>query len=503
MNKRRILSLWLPSWPTDLVHRRRAVDRALVAVASEGGRRVVLAVDRVAALGGLAPGMTLADARAVLPDLVAVEADPAGDAAALARLADWCLRFSPWTATDGADGVLMDVTGLVPLFPAEQDLADDLVGRLAAKGFAARAAIADTVGAAWAAARFAAAAGQAVVLPSGGARAVLAGMPPAALRLAPEITEALRVLGLRRIDQLYPLPRAPLTLRFGEAVALRLDQALGLRDEPISPHRPIIPYREILDLAEPILEAVSLKTGIEILLDRLCKALERDGQGARRLELACHRVDAMVERIQIGTSQPSRSGAHLLRLLAPRIETIDPGPGIECLILSAPSVEILPAGQIALDREDAASAADAGALIDRLANRLGAANVLRLAPRDSHVPERAMRRVPAFEPIPRGSWDRGACRPIRLLAPPDPIEVVAPVPDDPPLLFRWRRIVHRVRHAEGPERIAVEWWRQGIHDGIRDYYRVEDEAGRRFWLYRNGLYRPDPPPGWFLHGMFV
>jgi protein ImuB len=500
---RRILSLWLERWPTDRLHRRRAFDRPLATVATIGSRRQLIAVDRAAAQAGLAPGMTLADARARAPEIATVEAEPLVDAEALVRLAEWCLRYSPWTAVDGADGIRLDVTGLVPLFPSERALAEDLLARLARQGFAARAAIADTLGAAWAVARFAAPAGTAAVVPAGGSRAALAGLPPAALRLAPEIVDDLRRLGLRRIDQLYPLPRAPLNARFGEAVARRLDQALGLADEPVSPHRPAAPRLERLESPEPIAEAAAIAQGLECLVQRLCRRLEGEGLGVRRLEFACYRADQRVERVAIGTSAPSRSPAHLRRLLNPRIEEIDPGPGIDGMILRALEVAPLAAGQGALAAEAPAADLTAG-LVDRLANRLGAPNVLRLVPRDSHVPERAMRRVSGFEPaVGTGSWESHLPRPIRLFAPPDPVEVVAPIPDDPPVLFRWRRVAHRVRHAEGPERIAAEWWRDGRGDGIRDYYRVEDEAGRRFWLFRNGLYRPDPPPAWFLHGLFA
>ncbi len=449
-----------------------------------------------------------------MPELRAVEADPAGDAAALKALADWCTRFSPWASVAGRDGIWLDVTGTVPLFPSEAALAEELLARLATAGFAGRAAIADTPGCAWAMARFMRAAPhpgeQAVIVPPHGMRAALAGLPVAALRLPGEIAQDLRRLGLREIGALYGLPRAPLAPRFGELVARRLDQALGLVEEPISPLTPVLPRTERLGFAEPVLTAEGLAHWLRLLVDRLCRRLEQDGMGARRLELACYRVDARVERVAIGTSRPSHDKAHLARLLAARIETIAPGFGIELMVLSATEVEPQQAeqgGLLPAQPEEAAWAP----LIDRLANRLGAANVLRVASVDSHLPERAMRLVPAFErlaggPATAASWFTDRPRPIRLLAPPDPVEVTAPVPDDPPVLFRWRRIVHRVRHAEGPERIAAEWWRRiGLlseDDDLRDYYRVEDEAGRRFWLYRQGLYRPGATPRWFLHGLF-
>ena len=496
------------------MHRRRRSAKPaseaipLVTVADIAGRRVLAAVDPAAALVGLAPGMSLADARARLPDLRLVDADPAGDAKALADFADWCGRFSPWTAVDGADGVWLDITGCVPLVPSEEALALDLVARAARLGFTARAAVADTAGAAWAVARYGALPASSVrILAHNETRAALAPLPVAGLRLPAEIVQDLKRLGLKQIGELYGMARAPLAPRFGEAVARRLDQALGLLEEPISPRQPIVPRLVRRILAEPISTPDAIEHGLTWLMALLCRQLEEEGLGARRLELACFRVDGRVERIAIGTSRPSHEPAHLGRLLTEKIGEIAPGFGIELLQLRALAVEPLAARQLGLDAKG-----DDGAvapLIDRLANRLGARNVLRLIPENSHLPERAARAVSVLDDRHdakrKQDWPTARPRPIRLLTYPDPIEVMAPVPDDPPLMFRWRRVPHRVRRAEGPERIALEWWREpeAGTDGIRDYYRVEDEAGRRFWLYRRGLYRPETPPAWFLHGFFA
>ncbi len=480
----------------------------LVTVADLAGRRVLAAVEPAAALAGLTPGMSLADARARLPNLWLVDADPAGDAQALAAFADWCSRFSPWTSVDGTDGIWLDVTGCVPLVESEAALARDLVERAARLGFTARAAVADTPGAAWAVARYAELPASSVrILGAGEARAALAPLPVAGLRLAPDIIQDLRRLGLKRIGDLYGMARAPLAPRFGEAVARRLDQALGLLEEPISPRQPIAPRLVRRILAEPISTPEAIEHGLGQLMVLLCRQLEEEGLGARRLELACFRVDGRVERVAIGTSEPSHQPDHLGRLMTEKIPGIAPGFGIELMQLRALAVEPLAPRQLGFD----ARAADGAVapLVDRLANRLGARNVLRLVPENSHLPERAARAVSVLDDRHdakrRQDWPGDRPRPIRLLAYPDPIEVMAPVPDDPPLMFRWRRVPHRVRRAEGPERIALEWWREpeAGTDGIRDYYRVEDEAGRRFWLYRRGLYRPEMPPAWFLHGFFA
>jgi len=501
------------------VHRRQRSGKPadeplpLVTVADIAGRRVLAAVDPAAALLGLAPGMSLADARARLPELRLVDADPAGDAKALAAFSDWCGRFTPWTSVDGTDGVWLDITGCVPLVESETALALDLVARAAGLGFTARAAVADTPGAAWAVARYAAMPASGVrILAGHQTRAALAPLPVAGLRLPAEIVQDLKRLGLKQIGDLYGMARAPLAPRFGEAVARRLDQALGLLEEPISPRQPVVPRLVRRVLAEPISTPEAIGIGLEQLMALLCRQLEEEGLGVRQLEFACFRVDGRVERIAIGTSRPSHAPGHLGRLLAEKICEIAPGFGIELLQLRALAVEPLAAQQLGLDAKE--TDGTVAPLVDRLANRLGARNVLRLVPENSHLPEQAARAVSVLDgrhDAKRSQdWPVDRPRPIRLLAIPDPIEVMAPVPDDPPLMFRWRRVPHRVRRAEGPERIALEWWREqkigesgAGTDGIRDYYRVEDEAGRRFWLYRRGLYRPETPPAWFLHGFFA
>ncbi len=485
-----------------------ASETPLVTVADIAGRRVLAAVDPAAALMGLAPGMSLADARAREPGLRLVDADPAGDAEALAEFADWCGRFSPWTAVDGTDGVWLDITGCVPLIESEMALALDLVARAERLGFAARAAVADTAGAAWAMARYGALPVSSVrILGTSEVRAALAPLSVAGLRLPGEIVRDLKRLGLKQIGDLYGMARAPLAPRFGEAVARRLDQALGLLEEPISPRQPMTPRLVRCILAEPISTSEAIERGLCHLMALLCRQLEEEGLGARRLEFAGYRVDGKVERIAIGTSRPSHEVAHLGRLLAEKVPEMSPGFGIELLQLRALAVEPLAPQQLGLDAREANGAV--APLVDRLANRLGARNVLRLVPENSHLPERSARAVSMLDDRHdakgKQAWPTDRPRPIRLLAHPDPIEVMAPVPDDPPLMFRWRRVPHRVRRAEGPERIALEWWREpeAGTDGIRDYYRVEDEAGRRFWLYRRGLYRPETSPAWFLHGFFA
>jgi protein ImuB len=502
------MSLWLPSWPIERRCRPSASRSAPSAEAERtvivewaGGRGLLAAVDS-RLVDSIAPGMPLADARAIAPGIVALDADPEGDAAALRRLAHWCGRYSPWTATDGADGIWLDLTGVAHLFGDEAGLAADLVARLRRHGLSARAAVADTLGAASALAR----AGREpiTVVPGGATKLALALLPVGSLRLHLETIELMERLGLRRIGDLYKLPRPALVARFGLAAAERLDQALGSLPEPLSPLPPAPTRSSHRRFAEPIAQPEDLAAAIASLAEVLCRALAGDGVGARRLALRFYRVDGVVLALEAGTAQASRDPRHLAHLFAGRLDRIEPDLGVEDMRLEALVVEPLGSRQASLDRSGAGADRSNDALanlVDRLENRLGAGAVTRMRPRDSHIPERAVERVPAFASGEGGTpWDTLRPRPLRLLARPEPIEAVAPIPDDPPVLFRWRRLLHRIRAADGPERILGEWWRSPEEETqLRDYYCVEDTDGRRFWLFRAGLH---PAHRWFLHGVF-
>ena len=531
----RILSLWLPNLPTDrlLRHARRAPgghdggrdgagpaldpQRPLATCVSQQGALRLEAVCARARTAGLTPGMMLADARAMVPALQVHAADPEADARLLADLAAWCERYTPSVAIDRshehtAGGALwLDVTGCAHLFGGEAELRADLLTRLRRQGLAAEVAIADAPGAAWAIARY----GDAPIVPPGGARVALAPLPVAALRLEPDAVHMLERLGLERIESLYPLPRRALVPRFGEALTLRLDQAQGLIAEPISPHPPPPAHRAQLVFAEPIAQADALEPVTRRLLTELCGGLAAASLGARRLTLAFYRVDNSTAAVAIGTSRPCRDARQLERLLAEKLSGIDLGFGIERAILEAAVVEPLlpePLAWRQMGAGDLDQARDLAPLVDRLSNRLGRDAVSQLVPRASHIPERAQRRVPALSPgaaapFPeRGLHGPAPSRPLCLLARPEPIEAVAPLPDEPPVLFRWRRALHRVRAVQGPERLSPEWWRAPDADpaaATRDYFAVEDTEGGRFWLFREGLYGTGVAmPRWYLHGLF-
>ena len=461
----------------------------------------------VAGVEGLAPGMTLADARALVPGLVVEAADPQGDARALAALADWCIRFTPWVALDGADGLVLDVSGCARLFGGEAALLGRVVAALNRFGFTVRAALADTPAAAWAAARFARSADPTIV-PPGGAEAMLGPLPVAALRLPADTVAGLERLGLRRIAAVAALPRAPLVARFGAAVGRRLDQALGCEAEAISPRRPVPAYLARRVFTEPLIDHAGVAAAAVGLIAELTGRLEAEGRGLRRLELALYRVDGGRRVAVVGTARATRDPVHIERLLAVKLEALELGFGVEAMTLAAPATEPLASVQASFAPDGiGADAGDLAALVDRLAQRLGPANVVRLAPRASHLPERAVAAVPAMAPAAADGWRADVVRPLRLFTRPEPIEAVAMVPDAPPVQFRWRGRTHRVARAAGPERLAAEWWRAPRADTYdpndwRDYYRVEDAAGARFWLYRHGPYGPRGAARWYLHGVF-
>ncbi len=346
----------------------------------------------------------------------------------------------------------------------------------------------------------------AIIIPPGAQTTALASLPLDALRLPRALTDSLRVLGFEQIRDLTAAPRAPLVRRFGPLLVTRLDQAHGAVFEPIIPLVPPDLIQARLAFPEPILTADALSVVIARLTREVCEALEQAGQGARRLDLLFERVDGAIPILRVGTARASRDPRHLARMLDERLERIDPGLGVEAMRLVVLQADPLAQAQAVMPNtgRDAAHQ-DLGPLVDRLANRLGAASVYRAEAVESDVPERSARRVPPLSPKPRTTWPADLPRPVRLLDPPQPIEAMALLPDHPPIAFTWRRVRHRVRHADGPERIAGEWWkRDGEMRSVRDYFRVEDEEGRRFWLFRRGD-GADPDTGdrrWFLHGFF-
>jgi protein ImuB len=505
---RRVVSLFLPTWPTDRLRRQKgsgapALDEPLVIAGHNGGRRVVIAADHASRALGIRPGLPLAEAQARVPGLHVTLSDPAADAAALERLAAWALRrYSPVVALDPPNGLLIDVTGAAHLHGGEAPLLRDLLSRLRAASIAVRAGLADGVGAAHALARFAPA--PLTIAAPGHTDTALAPLPIAALRLNPECGERLRQLGFATIADLMVVPRAPLALRFGPEPGRRLDQAFGRLAEPITPFRLPELIQVRAGFTEPIGAPETLARRIAHLTGRLCPMLERHGLGARRLDLLCDRIDGRVEAIRVGTARPVRDPARLTRLLTDRLETVDPGFGIEAMTLTASLTQPLIFKQG--DPLGENTRPDISALVDQLANRLGTSRLYRIIPVESDLPERSVRSVAPLAPPTSAVWPQHWPRPSRLLSPPEPVETLALLPDHAPVRFTWRGVCRHIKRADGPERVFGEWWRHhGEAAAVRDYFIVEDCCGERFWLFRSGD-GEDPATGdlrWYIHGVFA
>jgi protein ImuB len=540
----RIVSVWLPRWPIQRFLAAQAISpRAtesckpvdpnhplVLAIAGTGGLRIA-ALNEAAEQCGLDVGESLADARAKAEKLQVRPIDTEADDAALRRLALWATRYtptaSPWLKEfgspeqNGADGIFLDIEGSAHLFGGESKLIADLSARLDNFGLTARIAVAATPGTAWALARFNRS--PLFVLPSGDEAPALTVLPVEALRLSPETRTALRRLGFKTIGALMNAPRAPFAARFAVELLRRLDQALGRIDEPIVPIVAPPVYHSLHYLMEPIFTAQAVVARAARLMHNLIHVLVRDDVGARALRLCLYRVDGAVETFDIGLTLPTRDVSHVTRLIALKLEALaateDAGFGFEAVGVAVTRAEAMPARQIELAPSSPSagghgagwgqsnSAERCAALIDSLRQRLGPHRVRRFEPVASHLPERAELLSPIDGEILTPSWSASEqIRPL-LLLPPEPADVTALVPDGPPRRFCWRGVTHEVKGAQGPERVANEWWRNREPHEIkptRDYYLIEDDEGRRLWIYREGLYgRETTAARWFVHGLFA
>ncbi|MGO9170600.1 MAG: hypothetical protein ACLP7P_01350 [Rhodomicrobium sp.] len=585
--------VWLPNFA--MTHARlkqpplARPEAPLALFEKHGNIRRIAALDGPGIRAGLYLHQPLADALAVYPKLIVADAEPEACEQALMALAAWAQRYSPLTAPAHGSGLWLDIAGCAHLWGGEAGLAAELLGRLEARGIPARAAIAPTFGAAYALAHHAeryviapdvTPESTSVLIrgltPTGITRnspsscpspvphpladagtpgcklakpslpgegwgerdklaALLAPLPVERLRIGEETASLLRKLGLFTIGAVQKLPRGPLSRRFPDLLP-QLDKTLGLAQEAIEFLRAPTPWIERLRFAEPISAPGDLERVTAKLLETLCARLEAQRQGGLTFEINFFRSDGSVQTLAVSAALPTRDAARMMRLFREKLGFIDPGFGVDLAMLAVPHAEPLDERQssILTAGQNAACVEELAALIDSLENRLGKGRVYRLAPQESYIPERAVKRIgplPSAQPsLPgrgrrlrplqqrplspgerdrvRGEgavWQHMGERPIRLFARPQPIDVTAALPDAPPVLFRWRKILHCVVRAEGPERIAPEWWRgsnAGEGDETRDYYRIESTAGLRFWVFREGTYGGERLPRWYLHGLF-
>ena len=557
-NRRRILSLWLPRLPIDRIKRQLA--REAIAFSSEvdtgsrkenaskqtktfsseadtGSRQVkafyepsivvakqnnalqIFALDDAAARLGLDVGLPLANARAICPQVQVYDADEAADGNALNALAEWCDRFTPLVALDPPHGLFLDITGCAHLFGGEAAMMRLLCGVLTAQGFAVSAAIAGTAVCARTLTRYV----HGRIVRTGEEADAVRPLPVSALGTDAAVVTGLRRAGLKTIGDVADRTRQEITARFGAGFTTLLEQALGQGDAPISPRKPLPDYIVEKRFAEPVATEGVISATLSGLAGMLVAAMAQQGKGARRLEARFFRTDGAVRTITVDTGQPVTRAEVIDRLFRERLDALsdplDPGFGFDLIRLSASRTEIVVQQQRDLD----ASVHDndeLAALIDRIAARIGGKRVVVHLPQDTHIPERAVLAAPAQYHLAAAvqvTWparveNEPPLRPLRLFERPEPIKVpFATVPDGPPHHFTWRRATHAVVRVEGPERIAMEWWKHNGQALTRDYFRVEDEAGLRFWIYRDGLYGSElvteegkpAVSNWFVHGLFA
>jgi len=498
--QRRYMVIWFRHLVTDWQTLRQPdlKDLPFVLTAPERNRVIVMAANPLAEAQGICQSMTAADAKAITTNLQVINYPSGKEVKLLRRLGLWCIRYTPVVSVDLPNGLILDISGCTHLWDGEKSYLKELVLKLRDMGYNARAAIADTIGTAWAIARYGKI--SPIVASSKQAEAIMY-LPPAALRLEPGILDRLHKLGFRNIKSFITMPRSVLRRRFGEGLLKRLAQALGTADEHIVSIVPPVPYAARLPCLEPVTTDKAIEIAIEKLLEALCTRLQSESKGIRIAVLKCFRVDGKMVQAAISTTKGSHSVSHLYKLFGLQISKIEPALGIELFVLEAlkvenmdPLQEKLWAGNPGL--QDMALAE----LLDRIAGKIGPDRIKRYLPAEHYWPERSIRPAVSLKDVPQTSWRADRPRPIRLLAQPEPIEVMALVPDYPPKMFIHRGKRHVVDKADGPERIEREWWLdQGEH---RDYYAVEDEEGQRYWLFRSGHY-DGGDGGWYLHGYFA
>jgi protein ImuB len=496
--EKRFVSIWFRHLTTDwfTLHRKELKNLPFVLRTPSHGRMIITGTNAVAEKKGIITGMVLADARAIIPELEVLDDKPDLIVKLLSRLAEWCIRFTPVVAIDQPNGLLLDATGCSHLWGGDTYYLNEIIKRLNTRGYDVRVAMADTIGVAWGVVRFGK---DPLIIPRNLHVEVLMRLPPEALRLETETVERLHKLGLHTIRQFIRMPRSSLRRRFGQHMLMRLDMALGQEMEVIEPVEPIEPYQERLPCMDPIVTVTGIEIALQQLLEALCFRLQQEQKGLRAASFKGYRVDGKIEKIEIGTHRPTHHVNHLFKLFELKISSIEPALGIELFVLEASKVEDhysqqekMWEGSGGLEDERLSE------LIDRLAVKIGTEAIHRYVPDEHYWPERSFK-VASLQEKLLTTWKTDKQRPLQLLSIPEHIEVTAPIPDYPPMLFRHKGRLHTIIKADGPERIEQEWWlQQGQH---RDYYRVEDEEGHRYWIFRLGHY-DEKVYKWFMHGFF-
>lgn len=497
---KRYLSIWFSNLLCDYLATKKTElkDQVYVFTHAERGRIMISAASSAAEKQGIFANMVLADAKAVVPDILAFDDTEGFAKKLLTRIAKWAIRFSPIVAVDEPDGIILDISGCAHLWGGEDSYLKHILAKLTHFGYGCRGAIADTIGTSWAIARFGKK--ESIIATAQQYNAIL-NLPPVALRIDPPIYQRLHKLGLDCIGKFIQFKPSILRRRFGAELLLKIGQALGTEDEHITPIVIVAPYQERLPCLEPISTKPAIEFAIENLLISLCARLASEGLGIRSATLHGYRLDGKMTLTTIGTNKATNLVNHLFKLFELKISQIEPALGIELFILTANKVEPIHIHQEKFWSKAPGLADDNLArLLDRVAGKIGAQAIKRYIPQANHWPERSLRPALSLEEKTEVKWQKANPRPSELLNLPVPIQVTAPIPDYPPMNFRYKEELHVVRRADGPERIEREWWSEpGEH---RDYYILEDEKGRRYWVFRAGHYSEERS-SWYLHGFFA
>ncbi|HTK19208.1 MAG TPA: DNA polymerase Y family protein [Mucilaginibacter sp.] len=498
---KRYVSIWfrhlLTDWKT--IRQPQLKGKAFVFAEPDHGRMVVTAATATAEKYGIIKGMTIADAKINAPNLQVFNDKPQRNIRLLKGLAEWCQRYTPLVAIDPPDGLLLDVTGCTHLKGGELAYLRDVTNRLKNAGYDVRPGLADTIGCAWGVARCAT---SGLIVPEGTHRNALMMLPPSALRLKSDLLIKLQNLGLNHINSFIHMPKSVLRRRFGNDMVLRLLQAVGQEDEFLLPIKEPVPYSERFNCLEPVKTRPAIEIVIQELIVTLCKRMYSEGNGLRSAIITYYRVDGKNGSIATGTNHPTHNSEHLFKLFLPKLDTITPGMGIELFTLDATKIEPVKVKQNEMwVSKPSIDSDEITELLDRIANKTGTKSIKRHLPSENYWPERCAVPDDDLSHKPTTEWRTDKPRPMQLLDIPEAIEAMALTPDYPPKQFLYKGELHIIISADGPERIEREWWQDsGDH---RDYYIVEDEQGRRYWLFRSGHYDAERPQHWFIHGFFA
>jgi protein ImuB len=497
---KRFVAIWFKHLKTDWWQKKHPAlkDIPFVLAKPDHGRMVTTEVSFSAKPKGIYTGMIVSDAKVIYPPLQIIDDIPDLNQRLLKNIAVWTIRYAPIVAIDMPNGIILEATGCTHLWNGEEGYLKDIIEKLKGFGYHVRAAMADTIGTAWAISRYGKI--KAIIKSDEQAQALMP-LPPIALRIEPDINEKLQKLGLSEIGTFLNMQPSALRRRFGVDFLLRLNQALGEKEEYIESVVPLVEYSERL----PCLELIQTKTGIEIalqqLLDKLCNRLAKEGKGLREVNFIAYRIDNKIEKISITTNHASNNPKHLFKLLEYKIESIEPALGIELFILEATKIEkVVSVQQTLWTTNGSLESREIAELLDNIENRFGENIINRYFPDEHHWPERSLKKVGSLKQKSAIGWPTDKLRPANVLPVPQPINVTAPIPDYPPMHFQFNNKLHNVVKADACERIEAEWWIEpGLH---RDYYIVEDQEGKRYWLYRSGHYKQEQKPQWFVHGIF-